>query len=225
MTKPELLDQIFTGVQFSPAYEDARKEMLIPRRLGFVTLGGVGARNISPSVRVVAFGNPGWQLATDDLPESYEPKVHLDEIPEALWDINRDGKGVGPRFWSAKEASRGSLEDPKRVGVYLLSPVSLHRIFDARRSYDETLSGKGYRIAQHKLLQLRDRNNDKHRQLINGIHQKQGEVDVAIYNQTVDGRRKEKQRGVRGDITPHQLLIVRSKRVNITKIGEFERAD
>ncbi|HVW22998.1 MAG TPA: hypothetical protein VHB51_00720 [Candidatus Saccharimonadales bacterium] len=77
--------------------------------------------NLAENGRIflLGFSVPTWQTGGSDLPEAWKPLVHLDQIPEKLRTIGRQGKGVGPRMYNTTEATVGANENWQQVGAYV----------------------------------------------------------------------------------------------------------
>ena len=89
---------VLAGVQLQDRYRYVLDDASVNERLGFLTMQ---APFTSPRQEVlVGFGVPGWQVGTDELPDSTTSITEFGDLPESRRELADVNMGVGVRLYN-----------------------------------------------------------------------------------------------------------------------------
>ena len=185
----------------------------VNERLGFLTMQ---APFTSPRQEVlVGFGVPGWQVGTDELPDSTTSITEFGDLPESRRELADVNMGVGVRLYNTWQGATLAPENFQRIGAYIVGcEIGKGRIPVNR-------GGKGQRF--DLVLQVGIARTLGMERLVRNIHWWQEDPDVSIHNQTA--LVTEEQRRRRQAPLPEldeRIAVVRNPHLVITKIGEVD---
>ena len=240
---------IIRGTVFEPEYYELAVRSRFDEHLSFLVADSRSEQPGEWICDVIGFGEGYWQvgLTETEVPTDVDidANTELQYVPKELRTLSRHSRGVGPRLYNSPQALRGTVEDPSRVGAYLIS-IDPYAVADMRRPDDTT--PKGIRRQQRKYARqwisskliggLQGVVDAEHARQLNalpndirnrGIEAQeanelgQGPVDAAIYSQGPDSVKRMKE--VKADVPPipEAMLIIRNSHIHLRKIGEYQR--
>lgn len=162
-------------------------------------------------LRLLVFGVPGWQQGTAELPDKAQSITKWNQLQATVQSLGHQGRGVGTRFSLTPHGVLGAQEHYEKAGVYSLE-INRARIANRIGQSFAHIALERLRLKAHARFAGEEK-------AVARVHQKLGDVDIAVYDQPPAGRRQQEARGVAYD-SDDRLVIVRAP-LECLKLGEI----
>lgn len=180
--RPDFVDQALDGVELLRS---------IPRKEIGVACDELGAsynmlaRKDNDAYELYGFLTPFSLGYKERLPPSIKNVNRLRQVPNTqLQHIDRTGKGVGARLYNS-QLGLEEWEDHGQPAALYRTVVRPGHIYDARRSWDNSVIGKAHRIIEHNITRLGTLMTFGIVETINRVHSSYGpDCDAVILEST-----------------------------------------
>lgn len=205
--------EILAGVQVSDRYRYILEEAAVDEKLGFLTMQApfTGGREEV----LVGFGVPGWQVGTDELPDSTTSITEFKDLPEPQRQLPNVNTGVGVRLYNTWQGATLAPEKFQHVGAYIVSCELGGGRIPLAMSTKGQLFDRAIQAGIARVLGMET--------LVRGIHAWQEKADILIHNQTAlvtEAQRQGRQAPLPG--LDERIAVVRNPHLVLTKIGEVD---
>ena len=206
--------EILAGTQLQDRYLYLQEDASVNEGIGFLTLQA--PFSIPRQEMLVGFGVPGWQLGTDELPESVQSVTEFDDLPGSQRTLSKLNMGVGVRLHNTWQGATAMPEDFQRIGVYMLgfAPGNVHSMvkMDERgQQFDRIVQSSVSRVLGLKSV-------------VRTVHWWQETVDLSVHAHPRLGVSTE-HRQPPLDGLDEQVVVVRNSAILLTKVGEVAIGD